>query len=106
MEGATEAWEQALDLLEADLLCAERLAETGAGGLPDWAPPSLDGPLPEGLRARAADLQDRQQRLQERLHGLLARTGHQLDVARKVSARARPSGRSAARAALYIDTTA
>lgn len=107
MDSAYDAWEQALDLLEADLRRAEELADTGVGAqLTTWAPPSLQDPLPGELRERAQDLIRRQQHVQERLTRLIAHTGSQLDVARKVSGSLRHRGLSTARPSLYIDTTA
>ncbi|WGL51904.1 hypothetical protein P5P86_18365 [Nocardioides sp. BP30] len=98
------AWEAALDALEADLAAAEELADTGTGAaLSDWSAPHLD-PLPPELGERAIALAERQQRLLERLPGLITRTRRQLDVARKVSGTGR--GPSSTRSAIYIDTTA
>jgi hypothetical protein len=107
MDTRAGSWEQALDALEEQLALAEDLADIGDGTPPSaWTPPALEGHLPEELRDRAQDLHQRQQRVQERLAGLIARTGRQLDVARKVSGSLRHRGVSTTRPALYIDTTA
>jgi len=100
-------WEEALDLLEADLRLVEELADTGVPvQLTAWTPPSLRGQLPEELRERALNLHQRQLQVRERLAGLAARTGRELDVARTVSGGLRYRGLSTTRPALYIDTTA
>jgi hypothetical protein len=61
-----DAWVAALDRLELDALRAERLlADPTCDGVPDpWEVPSLAGPIPADLVARAVELRARQQRVE------------------------------------------
>lgn len=94
--GAAEweaAWVDALNTLELDVARAEALLadSTPAAVLhvrPDWVAPSLTGPLPERLRARAEAIADRQLRVAEELSRAIAAARQELRLAERIQAHA------------------
>ena len=88
-----KAWADALTALELDVTRAEALLAdpTPAAVLntrPDWVAPSLSGPLPERLRARAEAIAARQLRVAEDLSRAIAAARQELRLADRIQAHA------------------
>lgn len=88
-----KAWADALTTLELDVTRAEALLAdpTPAAVLnirPDWVAPSLAGPLPERLRARAEAIAARQLRVAEDLSRAIAAARQELRLAERIQAHA------------------
>ena len=102
----TQAWTDALTVLELDVAACERLlhaVHTGAelpeadGTLGAWVPPASIGPLPETLQERARTVLARQLEVGEALAMATTRSRQQMAFADKVE-----TGRSPARP-VYVD---
>jgi hypothetical protein len=97
-----EAWRQALDALEAQILVGRQLAEGRSAAVPEpWSTPDDLGPLPAELLARAGEVHAQQQALIADLPDFIARVRRQLSLTKKVS-----DATSSARRPVYIDQTA
>lgn len=102
----TQAWTDALTVLELDVASCERLlhaVHTGAelpdadGTLGSWAPPTNIGPLPETLQERARTVLARQLEVAEGLAAAATRSRQQIAFADKVQ-----TGRAPARP-VFVD---
>jgi hypothetical protein len=94
-------WTDVLDELERQVTHAERLSPASGEQIAAWEPPTVLGPLPPDLVARAQALAERQRSVIERLAPLMAATRQQLEVGRRIGdATARPAG------PVYVDVTA
>lgn len=89
-----DAWSAALEVLELDVLEAERLLALGrapadAGELMPvpgaWTPPRVRGALPADLRARAEAILARQLRVADDLVRAMGSNRRELQVARKMN---------------------
>jgi hypothetical protein len=102
----TQAWTDALTVLEMDVAACERLLDAvhaGAnlpeadGRLGSWLPPTDLGPLPETMAERARTVLARQLEVAHQLATAAAQSRQQLDFADKVQ-----TGRSPARP-VFVD---
>ena len=88
------AWADALTRLELDVARAEALLASSVPGTPmpdvrpDWVAPTLSGPLPERLRARAEAIASRQLRVAEDLSRAIAAARQELRLAERIQAHA------------------
>lgn len=91
-------WPDVLDRLEDDVIAAEtalarnRADEIAAWGrrAGDWVPPSTIGPLPDELRARAAQLLQHQLAVAERLVERITQSQRQRDLTARMRFASKP----------------
>ncbi len=89
-QGWAEAWSQALDALELDVVVAEQmltLDRIAADPPQRWAPPAHLGPMPAALADRARALLGRQLEVSRRVAEAVALSRSQLRAARALRAR-------------------
>lgn len=99
---STQAWAQALDALEAQILVGRQLTEGRSPAVPEaWSTPTDLGPLPAELLARAGEVHAQQQALLADLPEFIARVRRQLSLTKRVS-----DATTSARRPVYIDQTA
>lgn len=90
-----QAWVDALEALELDVLAAERLLTSGRAdseaGDPDdqsfplsWRPPEIAAPLPPALHTRAEEILARQLRVADGLVRAMGGNRRELQVARRM----------------------
>ncbi|MDO8122154.1 hypothetical protein Q6346_12630 [Isoptericola sp. b490] len=97
-----DAWREALDALELDLVVAEEMLTLDriAENPPDrWAPPSHLGPMPAALADRARAILNRQLEVSRRLAEAAALSRRQLAATRSLRGRAES-------APVYVDLPA
>lgn len=106
----TQAWTEALMVLELDVVACERLLDAVHGGadlppsygpldgsLGAWAPPENIGPLPESMQERARSVLARQLDVAQQLAQAASQSRQQLAFADRVQ-----TGRSPARP-VFVD---
>lgn len=78
-------WETTLERLELDVLLLERFLADPTRPLPEpWAVPSIGEPLPDGLRARAEQVRERQERAREAVSAVMSTVTRQRHYAATV----------------------